>query len=228
MDGALYFLFIIAAIFSIYAQSKVNSTFSKYSRVANLRGYTGADVARLLLNQSGIDNVNVEQVSGKLTDHYDPRTNTIRLSQSVYSSNSIAALGVAAHETGHAIQHNKGYLPLEIRSNLFPIVNLGNKLAMPMIIIGFLLYFMNFGIIIAQAGIILFSLVVLFQFITLPVEFNASARAINMLQDYGYLTREEIGPVKKVLSAAAMTYVAAAAVALLNLLRLISIANRRR
>lgn len=228
MDGGLYFLFIIAAIFSVYAQSKVNSTFSKYSKVANLRGYTGADVARLLLNQSGIDNVNVEQVSGKLTDHYDPRTNTIRLSQSVYSSNSIAALGVAAHETGHAIQHNKGYLPLEIRSNLFPIVNLGNKLAMPMIIIGFLLYFMNFGIIIAQAGIILFSLVVLFQFITLPVEFNASARAINMLQDYGYLTREEIGPVKKVLSAAAMTYVAAAAVALLNLLRLISIANRRR
>lgn len=228
MDGALYFLFILAAIFSIFAQSKVNTTFSKYSKVANLRGYTGADVARMLLSQSGIDNVNVEQVSGNLTDHYDPRTNTIRLSQSVYGSNSIAALGVAAHETGHAIQHNKGYLPLEIRSNLFPIVNLGNKLAMPMIIIGFLLYFLNFGVIIAQAGIILFSLVVLFQFVTLPVEFNASARAINMLQEYGYLTREEIAPVKKVLSAAAMTYVAAAAVALLNLLRLISMTQRRK
>lgn len=228
IEMLLYILFILVAIASTIAQANVSSTFAKYSKYRNARGYTGADVARMLLSQSGINDVTVEPIRGNLTDHYDPTSHTIRLSEAVFASTSVAALGVAAHETGHAIQHNKGYAPLDMRTTMFPLVNLSNKLAMPLIIIGFILAFMNLGLIFAQIGIILFSLVVLFQLITLPVEFNASHRAINMLLDYGYLNKEEIQPVKKVLTAAALTYVAAAATSIITLLRLIATFSRRR
>jgi len=219
---------IPAAILSMVAQSKVSSTFQKYSRIRNTRGYTGADVARMLLNNAGITDVTVEAIRGNLTDHYDPSNKVLRLSDPVYGSNSIAALGVAAHETGHAIQHNKSYMPLSIRTAIYPIVNISSKLSNPLIMIGLLFGCFSRSWIILEIGIILFSAVVFFQIITLPVEFNASRRAINLLEEYNFLNSDEIEPAKKVLSAAAMTYVAAAAVAISNLIRLILIANNRR
>jgi Zn-dependent membrane protease YugP len=226
----LYILFIAVALYSVYAQFKVSSTFNKYSKIRNVKGYTGADVARLLLEQSGIHDVNVEPVKGNLTDHYDPTNKVLRLSESVYGSASVAALGVAAHETGHAVQHHTGYAPLTMRSNIFPVVSLSSKLAMPLIIIGLLFGYGTGSLLLAQIGVVLFSLVVLFQLITLPVEFDASSRALKMLQGYGFLTQEEMKPARKVLWAAAMTYVAAAATSIIQLLRLILIVSggRRR
>ena len=221
----MYFLVILAFIFSMVAQTKVSTTFNKYSRVRNRAGFTGAQVATQMLQNAGIYDVSVQRVAGNLTDHYDPRTKTLRLSQSVYDSTSVAALGVAAHETGHAIQHDVGYAPLALRSMLVPLANFGSRLAMPLIIIGFL--FSGGGGTLVSLGILFFSLSVLFTIITLPVEFNASHRAIDRLVDEGFLASDEIGGAKKVLSAAAMTYVAAAFAAVAQLLRLIAIFGRR-
>lgn len=219
-----YIVFVLPAlILAMWAQAKVNSTFKKYSQVYSARGITGAEVSRMLLNAYGIHDVQVQHVGGNLTDHFDPRTNVIRLSDTVYGSNSVAAIGVAAHETGHAIQHHLGYMPIKIRNVFVPITNIGSYLAFPLVILGVVMSMPGM----AYAGIALFSLVVLFQLITLPVEFNASNRAVKVLDEQGILEGDEITGAKKVLSAAAMTYVAAAAVAIGNLLRLISIVNRR-
>lgn len=220
-----YILVILAFIFSMVAQTKVSSTFNKYSRVRNRAGFTGAQVATQMLQNAGIYDVSVQRVAGNLTDHYDPRTKTLRLSQSVYDSTSVAALGVAAHETGHAIQHDVGYAPLALRSFFVPLANFGSRLAIPLILIGFI--FSGGGSTLVTLGILFFSLSVAFTIITLPVEFNASTRAIRRLVDDGFLTSDEIGGAKKVLSAAAMTYVAAAFAAVAQLLRLIAVFGRR-
>ena len=220
-----YILVIIAFLFSMVAQTKVSSTFNKYSRVRNRAGFTGAQVATQMLQNAGIYDVSVQRVAGNLTDHYDPRTKTLRLSQSVYDSMSVAALGVAAHETGHAIQHDVGYAPLALRSFFVPLANFGSRLAIPLILIGFIVA--GGGSTLVTLGILFFSLSVAFTIITLPVEFNASHRAIDLLVADGFLTSDEIGGAKKVLSAAAMTYVAAAFAAVAQLLRLIAIFGRR-
>ncbi|MBQ2897571.1 MAG: zinc metallopeptidase [Clostridia bacterium] len=218
-----YLVYVLPAIIlAMFAQAKVSSTFNKYSKVNNHRGITGADVAKKILNLYGISDVTVEKVSGNLTDHFDPKSKVIRLSDSVYSSTSVAALGVAAHETGHAIQHNKGYMPIRLRNAVLPVASIGSNIAFPLVILGIIFSFST----LVNFGIILFSAVVLFQIITLPVEFNASRRAISVLEEQYILTDDELGGAKKVLSAAAMTYVAATIVALGNLLRLLSLARR--
>lgn len=224
MDIYYIILVLPAFLFSLFAQFKVQSTFNKYSEYGNIRGYTGADVARKILDLNGLYDVRVEAVPGKLTDHYDPRTKVVRLSESVYYNSSVASVGVAAHETGHAIQHQVGYTPLALRSNLVPIAGIGSSFGPYMAIFGLMF---NWPLLI-QLGILLFAAAVVFYLITLPVEFNASSRAIQVLESNGILTYEEIVPTKKVLSAAAMTYVASAAVAMANLLRLILLANNRR
>ncbi|HHW00006.1 MAG TPA: zinc metallopeptidase [Clostridiaceae bacterium] len=220
-----YFILVVPAlIFSIYAQMKVKNTFSRYSKVLNRRGFTGADVARYILDSNGLGEVQVQSVRGQLTDHYDPGKKVVRLSGPVYSSTSVAALGVAAHETGHAIQHKTGYGPLALRTNLVPIASIGSSAGPYLAIFGLI-----FGLpVLVNIGIILFTLAVAFYLITLPVEFNASKRAISILESSGILAVEEIEPAKKVLKAAAMTYVASATVAMANLLRLVLLANRRR
>ena len=220
-----FILLIVAMIFSMVAQTKVSSTFNKYSRVRNRAGFTGAQVATQMLQNAGIYDVSVQRVAGNLTDHYDPRTKTLRLSQGVYDSMSVAALGVAAHETGHAIQHDEGYAPLALRSFFVPLANFGSRLAFPLIVSGFIVA--GGGSTLVTLGILFFSLSVAFTVITLPVEFNASHRAIDLLVADGFLTSDEIGGAKKVLSAAAMTYVAAAFAAVVQLLRLIAIFGRR-
>lgn len=220
-----YLLVIIAFIFSMVAQAKVSGTFNKYSKIRNRQGLTGAQVATRMLQNAGIYDVSVQRVAGNLTDHYDPRTKTLRLSQSVYDSASVAALGVAAHETGHAIQHDVGYAPLALRSFFVPLANFGSRLAIPLILIGFI--FSGGGSALVTLGILFFSLSVAFTLITLPVEFNASSRAIRLLEDDGFLESDEIGGAKKVLSAAAMTYVAAAFAAVAQLLRLVALFGRR-
>lgn len=221
----IYYLILIvpALILSIYAQIKVKSAFNKYSRIRNTSGMTGADVARVILDRSGLYDVRIERIAGDLTDHYDPRTKVVRLSQSVYGSNSIAALGVAAHETGHAIQHSESYGPLVLRSTLVPVAQIGSSLGVPLAMLGLIFSFPF----LVNVGIVLFSLAVAFYIITLPVELNASSRAIRTLEDTGILNYNEIDPAKKVLRAAAMTYVASAAVAVANLLRLILISRNR-
>ncbi len=222
----MFILLILAIILSLYAQSNVTGTYNKYAKVQNRRGYTGAQVATLMLQNSGIYDVKVERVAGNLTDHYDPRTKTLRLSQGVHDSTSVAALGIAAHETGHAIQHDVGYGPLALRSIFVPVANLGSKMAMPLIFIG-MLFSGSSGNLMIQLGIIFFAASVAFTLITLPVEFNASARAIDLLVDQSFLDDSEIGGAKKVLKAAALTYVAAAIVAVVQLLRLLGIFGRR-
>ncbi|HHW66768.1 MAG TPA: zinc metallopeptidase [Epulopiscium sp.] len=223
IEPSYIFLVVPAILLTMYAQSKVNTTFNKYLRVASISGYTGAEAARAILHSAGIYDVQVEMIPGQLTDHYDPRSKTLRLSSTVYNSHSIAAIGVAAHEVGHAIQHNKGYMFLTIRNTIVPVVNIGSQMAMPLIVLG--LIFSSF---LVNLGILLFSGIVLFQLITLPVEFNASRRAISILKNEGFLAANEIGPAKKVLSAAALTYVASAAVAIANLLHLITVFGGRR
>ncbi len=220
-----YFLVIIAALISMIASMRVNSTFQKYSKVRCASGMTGADVARKILRLSGITDVEVEHVSGRLSDHYDPRRKVLRLSDSVFNSQSVAALGVAAHECGHAIQHQKKYAPLGLRSLLVPAASLGSNLGIPLVIAGLIFGALDF---LVPIGIWIFIFAVLFQVVTLPVEFNASRRAIRVLGDYGLMQREEIGIVKKVLGAAAMTYVAAAAASVLQPLRLVILAGGRR
>ena len=222
-----YFIFMIPClILSLYCSAKVNSTFNKYSKVANKRGITGAQAAHQVLTANGVTGVRIEPVSGKLTDHFDPRTNTIRLSEAVYNNTSVAAVGVAAHEAGHAVQHAQDYMPNKIRSAIVPVANIGSKLSWVLIFIGFLLPVQyNFVI---TLGIIFFSLSVLFTLVTLPVEFNASKRALATIRGTNLLYDDECTGAKKTLSAAAMTYVAAAATAIAQLLRLVLLANRRR
>lgn len=229
IDWTYIVLVIPAMILALYAQNKVNSTFKKYSRVASRSGMTGAQAARRLMELNGIYDVSIERVSGNLTDHYDPSKKVLRLSDSVYSDTSVAAIGVAAHETGHAIQHARGYVPLTLRTVMVPLANLGSTLSMPLIFLGILFSFSSrMGNSMINLGILLFGLSVVFTIVTLPVEFNASKRAVACLGDSGILYDEEIGGVKKVLSAAAMTYVASTAVALANFLRLIIIFGGRR
>lgn len=220
-----YFLVLIGAVLSMIASARVNSTFQQYSRVPSMTGMTGADAARRILQYNGIYDVQVQHVSGNLTDHYDPRSKTLNLSDSVYGSNSVAAVGVAAHECGHAIQHNQNYGPLAFRSALVPAANIGCKLGIPIVVLGILL---SYNALLIQIGIWVFSLAVLFQIVTLPVEFNASSRAVACLDEYGILAGQEVESCKKVLKAAALTYVAAAASSVLQLLRLILISGRRR
>lgn len=213
-------------IVSLWAQIKVKTTYQKYSTVHSRSGMTAEVAVRKILDSNGLFNVGITRVPGELTDHYDPRTNTIALSDSVYGSTSVAAIGVAAHEAGHAIQHAVGYGPIKVRTAIVPITNIGSRLAMPLFIIGILLA----NEYLAYAGIILFSLTVVFQLVTLPTEFNASRRAVKALGGYGYMNDEELKGTKKVLSAAAMTYLAALFVALASLLRLLLIVSggRRR
>jgi|LSQX01.3.fsa_nt_gb Zn-dependent membrane protease YugP len=215
-----------AIILALYAQFRVQATFQHYLQVRAQSGMTGADVARMLLRSQGLEGVRVETIPGRLTDHYDPRDRTLRLSQQVFYGNSLAALGVAAHETGHALQHATDYVPLSVRSSLVPAANIGSQLGLPLALFG---YFFQSGFML-QLGIILFSLAVLFQLVTLPVEFNASSRALGLLEGQGVLARDEIGGARAVLQAAALTYVAATLSAVLQLLRLLLMAGlgRRR
>lgn len=222
-----YFLVLIGVVLSLLASAKVKNTFNKYSRMRNTRGMTGAQAAEQVLRGAGIFDVRVERISGNLTDHYDPRSKVLRLSDTVYGQTSVAAVGVAAHECGHAIQHAKGYAPLRFRSVLVPVANFGAKIAWPLILFG-LLITSEASWFLVQAGIIAFSMAVLFQIVTLPVEFNASNRAIRILADSGMMYGEEIVAAKKVLNAAALTYVASAASSILQLLRLILLTGGRR
>ncbi|MCX7710628.1 MAG: zinc metallopeptidase [Clostridia bacterium] len=217
MNSYYFILVIPALLFSLYAQYKVKSTFNKYSRVGNMRGMTGAEVARQILNSNGLYDVAVEPVAGSLTDHYDPRTKAVRLSETVYSSTSVAAIGVAAHETGHALQHRHGYSPMALRSSLVPVAGIGSSAGPYMAIFGLMF---NWPVL-TQLGIILFTAAVGFYLVTLPVEFNASSRAIGVLQHTGMLSAQALVSIKKVLSAAAMSYVASAAVAMAQLLHLV-------
>ncbi len=212
-----------AIILALYAQAKVQGTFRHYLNVRANSGLTGAQVAEEILRRQGLDEVRVEMVPGNLTDHNDPRSRVVRLSNAVYNGYSLAALGVAAHETGHALQHATHYLPLNIRHSLVPVANIGSRLGLPLAIIGIFLFQSQLML---QAGIILFAGAVLFQVVTLPVEYNASTRALALLEKGGYLGRREVDGAKEVLNAAALTYVAATLVALLHLVRLLLLASR--
>lgn len=222
-----YILVVIGAVICMIASARVKGTFNKYSQLRSMSGMNGAQVAQRVLQAAGIYDVQVRHVSGSLTDHYDPRTKTVNLSDPVYNATSVAALGVAAHECGHAIQHAKSYAPLSIRSALVPIANFGSMLAWPVILIGLLFNTRSSGLII-DIGILLFSAAVLFQLVTLPVEFDASRRALVMLRTQGILSDDELKYTRKVLKSAALTYVASAAAAILQLLRIILITNGRR
>lgn len=221
-----YYIILVLpmVIFSLIASAKVNSSFAKYSKIISSRGLTGARAAFEILRHYGITDVRIERVSGKLTDHYDPKTNVIRLSESVYSSASVAAIGVACHEAGHAAQYAQGYLPIKIRNSVFPVASLGSRAGIPLAILGF---FLNFQIL-AIIGVVFFSFAVLFQLVTLPVEFNASRRALSVIDSADILSESEKRGAAKVLKAAAMTYIASLAVSLANLLRLILMINRRK
>mgnify|MGYP001144615959 FL=1 len=222
---ATYILVLIGALLSMWASMRVNSTYKKYAQVRSLSGLTGAEAARRILNGAGIYDVRIEHISGNLTDHYDPRGKVLRLSDAVYGSASVAAVGVAAHECGHAIQHDQGYVPLQIRGAFVPVANIGTKAAIPIILLGLVLG--SSGTLI-QVGLLCFACGTLFQLITLPVEFNASARAVDILGNTHMLSDTELQSTKKVLSAAAMTYVAAAAASILSLLRLALLFGGRR
>ncbi|MCR4923633.1 MAG: zinc metallopeptidase [Lachnospiraceae bacterium] len=218
-----YILVIIAAALSLIASQRVKSTFKKYSAIRSTAGMTGAEVAAKALHDNGVYDVRVMHVNGELTDHYDPRSKTVNLSDPVYNSSSVAAIGVAVHECGHAMQHNESYAPLAIRSAIVPVANFGSKAAIPIVIAGLILSFRP----LLFAGILLFTACVAFQVVTLPVEFNASARALEYLKKSNILDSQELSGSEKVLKAAAMTYVAAAAGAVLNLLRLIILSRSR-
>ena len=222
-----YILVVIGAVICMIASARVKGTFNKYSQLRSMSGMNGAQVAQRVLQAAGIYDVQVRHVSGSLTDHYDPRTKTVNLSDPVYNATSVAALGVAAHECGHAIQHAKSYAPLSIRSALVPIANFGSMLAWPVILIGLFFNTRSSGLII-DIGILLFSAAVLFQLVTLPVEFDASRRALVMLRTQGILADDELRYTRRVLKSAALTYVASAAAAILQLLRIILITTGRR
>ena len=219
-----YLLLVVPALLvTLWAQVRVKSTFAKYSHVFSRRGFTGKDAALYILRKNGVTNVSVSETGGHLSDHYDPRAGVIRLSGEVYSGTSVASIGVAAHEAGHALQHAQGYFPLTLRNAIIPITNIGSTLSGPLILLGFI---MGMGPLV-DVGILLFSLVVVFQLVTLPVEFNASRRAVAILGDAGLLEGEELTGAKRVLSAAALTYVGSLLVSLANLLRLILLFGRR-
>lgn len=231
-DWTYLFLVIPSIILSLWASTSVNRTFQKYSKQASTRRTTGAQAAQRVLSGNGVSGVQIEKVASNLTDHYDPRSNVIRLSSNVYDSTSIAAIGVACHEAGHAVQHAQKYAPIRIRSAIIPITNFGSKLAMPLILLGVLFSsFGDYSYTLVYAGILCFSLSLVFQLITLPVEFNASRRAMQAISDHSLLNADELKGARKTLTAAALTYVAAVAVSLAQLLRLILLfggRNRRR
>lgn len=224
-DPTLIFA-LIGLVLSLLASARVNTVFNKYSRVMSRSGITGAMAAERILHSQGIYDVRIERVSGKLSDHYDPRSKVLRLSDSTYGNTSVAAIGVAAHECGHAVQHAKGYGPLAIRSALVPLANIGSNLGYILVIVG-LIFTQKTGTMLITIGLIAFSCAVLFQIVTLPVEFNASSRALVLLESQGILGTDEVKGSRHVLSAAAMTYVAAAATSILQLVRLIIIAGGR-
>lgn len=227
-DWTYIVLVLPCIIFSLWASSSVNSTFKRYSSVLSSRRITGAQAAQRVLSGNGVTNVRIERIAGNLTDHYDPRTNVIRLSDSVYDSHSVAAIGVACHEAGHAVQYAQNYAPIKLRAAIIPITNIGSKLAMPLILAGLLLTVLgSFSNTLVLLGIACFGFSVVFQLVTLPVEFNASRRAMNAIEQTGILTEDEQRGAKKTLQAAAMTYVAATAVALSQLLRLILLFGNR-
>lgn len=221
----MYYLILVvpAMLFAMWAQAQVSGTFNKYSNMRNARGLTGMQAARSILDDNDLQHVRIEHIAGNLTDHYDPGAQVVRLSDGVYNSTSVAAIGVAAHECGHAVQHATHYSPLTIRNAIIPITNIGSKLAMPVFILGLFISPQ-----LANIGLLLFALVAVFQLITLPVEFNASARALNTLEVASYLDPAELRGSKKVLRAAALTYVAALAVTVMQLLRLVLMAQNRR
>lgn len=219
-----YLLVLIGAVLSIIASVKVNATFNKYARVRSMSGMTGAQTAEAILRSKGIYDVQVEHIRGNLTDHYDPSKKVVRLSDSVYNSTSVAAIGVAAHECGHVMQHHEGYAPLGIRTALVPAANIGSRIGIPIVILGLIL---GSNSILINIGIWVFSLAVLFQIVTLPVEFNASKRALVCIEQYGIVTGDERRKSEKVLRAAAYTYVAAAAASILQLLRLVILFGKR-
>lgn len=222
-----YMLVLLGVILCMAASAKMNSTFNKYSRIRNHSGITGREAAEQILRRSGIYDVRVEHVSGNLTDHYDPKNKVLRLSDATYNSVSVAALGVAAHECGHAVQHATGYAPLKIRGSLVPVANFGSTIAWPLFIIG-LFIGGNSSSLLINLGILAFSFAVLFQIVTLPVEFNASSRALRILGGSGLLYENEVKDTRKVLTAAALTYVAGTASAILQLLRIILLTGGRR
>ena len=223
MDYLYLILVLPAVIFSLWASIRVNTTFKKYSKIRSMRGITGAEAARRLLDANGLQHIRIEQIPGNLTDHYDPRSDVIRLSESVYGNTSVAAVGVACHEAGHAVQHAENYAPVKIRAAIIPVTNIGSRLAIPLIILGILLNSLASApefLMIAYIGVACYGLCTLFQLVTLPTEFDASRRALRCIESYGILGSEEIGGARRVLTAAAMTYVAALAVSLMQLLRL--------
>lgn len=219
-----YFILIPAMIFALYAQYKVNSTFNKYTNVKNSRGITAAEVARRILDANGLHEVSVVRISGHLTDNYNPKTNTVSLSDSTYASTSVAAIGVAAHECGHAVQHATGYVPVKVRTGIVPVTNIGSSLGWVLLIAG--LIFSSYSL--AMIGVLLYALMAVFQAVTLPVEFNASSRALKTLESDYILYEDELPMAKKVLSAAALTYVAALVSSLATIFRLLMIVNRSR
>ena len=225
-----YLVIVLPCILlSMWASSSVNSTFNKYNKIHSIRRLTGADAAQRVLSANGVRGVRIERVSGNLTDHYDPKTNVIRLSDSVYGSTSVAAIGVAAHEAGHAVQYAQNYGPIKVRAAIIPITNIGSKIAMPLILAGILFsVFGAFSSTLVYLGIAAFSLSLVFQLVTLPVEFNASRRAMETIETSGLLTSEEQEGARKTLKAAAMTYVAATAVALAQVARLLILFGGRR
>lgn len=222
-----YLLILIGAVICMIASARVKTTFNKYAQYRSMSGMTGAQAAEQILRAAGIYDVTVQHIAGNLTDHYHPGKKTLNLSDSVYNSTSVAAIGVAAHECGHAIQHQQGYFPLNLRTAIVPVANIGSSLAWPLILIG-LLFSRSTGSLLIQIGILCFSFAVLFQLVTLPVEFNASSRALAMLGKQGILSESELPYTKKVLGAAALTYVAGAAASLLQLLRLVLLFGGRR
>lgn len=229
IDWSYIILVLPAIIFSLWASKKVNSTFQQYQTQFSSRNITGAQAARYVLDRNGLTHIRIETIAGNLTDHFDPTANVIRLSNGVYNNTSTAAIGVACHEAGHAIQHATNYAPVKIRTAIVPITNLGSKLAGPLIFFGLLLgAFIHFFTFFAYIGIICFALCTVFQLVTLPTEFDASKRALQCIESQGLLVGSELDGAKKVLSAAAMTYVAALAVSLMQLIHYISILNRRR
>ena len=232
MDLILYIAFFAALILSMYAQIKVSTTFNKYSRVPTLRGRSAAEAARMILDSCGLRNVRIERVRGSLTDHYDPRTNVLRLSDAVYSSSSAAAVGVAAHEAGHAIQHAEKYAPIILRGKLVPITNFASRISWLVILLGLIISMFDpetvTGYYVILLGIGLFATTAVFQLVTLPCEFDASRRALVCLRSSGWYTEDELSSSRKVLSAAALTYVAALFVSVIQVLRLLLIFGRRR
>ncbi len=224
IDSYYLILVLPCILLAMYAQSKVTSTFNKYLTLNSVKGFTGAQVARRILDLNGLTNVTVECIEGRLSDHYDPTKKVVRLSREVYTGTSVSSIGVAAHETGHAIQHSTAYFPLRVRTGIFPVVRISSQLAMPLAVLGLILSLPA----LLDFGIVLFSATVLFQLVTLPVEYNASKRAVDILDSTGVLMDDEIPACRKVLNAAALTYLASALTSLMSLLRLILISRNRR